>query len=294
MVLVGFLASLAVFALVARFSDLVESYAFYFPRAESMPAAPGAVDVWFESFDGARLHGWWLEAKEGQGEGGPGEGRAKGTILFCHGNADSITGHLLFVSSLPDFGYNVLLFDYRGYGRSERRGRLRRDLLIHDAEAALDWLLAQEDVDPGRVFLAGHSMGAMAGSNLAARRPVFRAVALVSGFSTWPGVAGDYVPLLGPMLVRGGRDPVSAVRGIGVPTLIMHGDADRIVRPRHAPILHASAVDAGTPAELVIVDGGDHVSVLADRQRQAFVAAFFDRVLGASDGGAHGGAMGGG
>ena len=64
--------------------------------------------VHFES-EGNRLHGWYF----------PSEGRAKGTIVHCHGNAGNITGHFKYVTAMPKRGWNVFFFDYRGFGGSQ-------------------------------------------------------------------------------------------------------------------------------------------------------------------------------
>ena len=69
-------------------------------------------DVWFKAADGTRLHGWFLPA---------GMNVVRGeacTVLFLHGNAENISTHIGNVAWLPGKGYNVFLFDYRGYGRS--------------------------------------------------------------------------------------------------------------------------------------------------------------------------------
>ena len=62
--------------------------------------------------------------------------------------------------------------------------------------------------------------------------------------------------------------PISAAR-IGIPMLVIHGNADRVV-----PFAHGQRVGASAPnAELVAIDGGEHVSLFTHldpiRQRYA-------------------------
>ena len=83
-------------------------------------------NIGFESSDGTSLHGWWL----------PANGRAKATILFLHGNAENISTHIGSVHWLPAAGYNVFLFDYRGYGKSA--GAVELDGIMRDAHGAKD------------------------------------------------------------------------------------------------------------------------------------------------------------
>ena len=68
-----------------------------------------AEDVWLRTTDDVRIHGWWL----------PAQGDAKKTILFLHGNAGNLTGRLPWMHALNTLPANVLIIDYRGYGRSE-------------------------------------------------------------------------------------------------------------------------------------------------------------------------------
>jgi len=74
-------------------------------------------EFFFPSEDGTRLHGWLIMADSR---------RPKGTIVHYHGNAHNLTLHAPLVAWLAQKGYHVILFDYRGYGRSEgsanRRG----------------------------------------------------------------------------------------------------------------------------------------------------------------------------
>ena len=72
-------------------------------------------DVYFSSSGGLKLHGWLL----------PATGKAQGTILFLHGNAENITTHIASVYWLPAQHYNVFLPDYRGYGLSEGESELK-------------------------------------------------------------------------------------------------------------------------------------------------------------------------
>src|SRR5262245_29045241 len=77
------------------------------PRAD--PAALGLAhrEVELLTSDGARLHAWFF----------PREGAA-GAVLVCHGNAGSVENRLELARAYLELGWAVLLFDYRGYGRS--------------------------------------------------------------------------------------------------------------------------------------------------------------------------------
>ena len=102
---------------------------FYYPTRDE-PQTPRDLGLNFErmefsSKDGTKLHGWFIPAKGAA---------AKATIVFSHGNAGSLGHHLPFVSWLPAEGFNLVMYDYRGFGKSE--GKIDRKGMTEDAAAA--------------------------------------------------------------------------------------------------------------------------------------------------------------
>jgi len=236
---------------ILRLTGWTESLA-YFPSRKTFATPPGVEDVYFTSADGTRLHAWFMPAANADpDQPGP-------AILHVHGNAGNVSSHESFSRFLTRHGFSVFLFDYRCYGRSEDKGPLRRHARLEDTEAALKALEARPDIDPTRVGVYGVSLGGAFALH-AADDPSVRAVATVSAFSSWAGVANDAVPILGAILMRPGVDPKDAAAGLGArPYLIIHGLADQIVKPRHARILAKVARDAGVEVTLWTDPAGDH------------------------------------
>lgn len=237
---------------------------FYHPtRAETVPpprppGLPATESVWFTSADGTRLHGWFIPAAGS----GPEADRPAPTVLHFHGNAGNVESHVFFTEHLPPAGFNVFIFDYRGYGRSEGAPR-RRSQLIADGDAALDALLARPDVDPARIGMYGQSLGGSIGINVMARRREIRAAVLESSFASWREVAanavgGDPPGLLGRMLatvlIKDDHRPDEALASIDRPVLLVHGTADTIVPVSHSRRMAGAAPDA----EFVEISGGHH------------------------------------
>ncbi len=241
---------------VVRMSGCAERLA-YFPSPQAFVTPEGYEDVWFETADGLKLHGWFMPAK------GIGVDGVAPAILHVHGNAGNVSSHESFSRFLTYEGFHVLVFDYRGYGRSDDRGGLNRDRLVVDTQAALDALLARPDVDPERVGVLGVSLGGAFGLRVAADDSRVGAVATVSAFSSWQGIASDAVPVLGGLLFRSGVDGVDSVAELGdTPLLVMHGLEDGVVDPRHAGLLVDSAKEHGIDVELLTIADGDHNSLL--------------------------------
>jgi hypothetical protein len=267
---------LALCALLAG-CTMIEGMFFY---PDSAPyAQPGDFglqheDVSITTADGLRLHGWWLPAK----------GEARGSVLHLHGNAANVGNHLPLVAWLPAAGFNVLMLDYRGFGRSQ--GRPTLDGVLEDAAAALRALRARPGVDAGRVIVFGHSLGGATALRLLARDGEgVRLGVIEAAFASYRGIARDaaiqslllapLLPLALPALPPQKKDPVAALASIRVPLLLLHGTSDEVIPFRHGEQL-AAAARAGTV--FVRVEGGRHMDAMTRgeaRQRvlEAMVAA---------------------
>ncbi len=233
---------------------------FYYPTrgpTQPPPHLAEAQSVWFASSDGTRLHGWFIPA-----QGAHSLPKQAATILQVHGNAGNIESHIGFAEHLPLGGFNLFIFDYRGYGRSEGSAR-RRGPLIADSHAALDALLAREDIDRGRIGLYGQSLGGSIALNVMADRPEIRAAVIESAFASWRDIAasalgGDSPGFvsrgLATLLIKDNYRPADAIGRIDRPILLVHGTADRTI-----PISHSRRLaEAAAAADLVELAGGDH------------------------------------
>lgn len=243
-------------------------------------------DVAFSAADGTRLHGWFL----------PAVGRARGTLVFVHGNAENISTHIASVAWLPPAGFNVFLFDYRGFGESA--GEATLDGLHLDTMAAIETAFGLDGVDPERVAVFGQSLGgsvAIVALARSPRREDVRALIVEGAFSSYRRIAQEKLSEFWPTWLF--QVPLSytidnhyhPADDIGVisptPVLIVHGDQDRIVAPSHARDLYAAAMP---PKALWLVPGASHIQALqgADMRRRfvvyltdcAFAGAPGDRV----------------
>ena len=257
---------------------------FYYPdsRVYSTPAGAGQPyqDVWFTSRDGTQLHGWFIPATT--------QSPALGTVVHFHGNAQNMTAHYSFVSWLPAEGFNVFVFDYRGYGDSANKKPTRQGT-FEDGVAALAHVRGRADVDPQRVILYGQSLGGSLALSVAGEtHPAgVRGVIAESAFSSYRGAAGDGVgansslgALLRPLawlLVSGGHNPEAVVNEISpVPLLLIHGTADTVVSYRHAEILFKKARQ---PKQLLTMPGTGHTAAAGSADMRRQIVAFMKQAL---------------
>jgi fermentation-respiration switch protein FrsA (DUF1100 family) len=185
-------------------------------------------DVRLETDDGPRLHGWWVGARTA----------SLGHLLLCHGNAGNVGDRVIHAAVLTAVGFDVLLFDYRGYGRSS--GRPSEEGTYRDARAALACLLEQPGVDPARVVYLGESVGGAVALNLALERPPTGLV-LLSAFTGVRELARLHYPFVPAALVPDAYPTLRRIGELQAPLLILHGDRDDIVPLSHGQALLRSA-----------------------------------------------------
>ncbi|WP_375737578.1 alpha/beta hydrolase [Pseudomonas boanensis] len=221
-------------------------------------------DISLVAADGTRLHAWWLPAKAGV--------PVKGTVLHLHGNGGNVASHLGGSWWLPAEGYQVLLLDYRGYGRSE--GSPSLPAVYQDVDAAFAWLEQSPDVQGKPMVLLGQSLGGALAVHYLAEHPTqrgnlkalvldgvpasYREVArytLDNSWLTWP----LQVPL--SWLVPDGDSAIRAIGKLqGLPMLIYHSLDDPTVPLSNGVRLYQAAPP---PRAFQPVRGG-HVQTFAD------------------------------
>ena len=129
-------------------------------RAAGWATPSGAQDVWLTTKDKIRLHGWFFESKERP---------PIATVIFFHGNGGNISNVVWVGERLASRGLNVLLLEYRGYGRSEGAVNDEEGLYI-DADAGYEYVSTIRGARPEAVVLYGQSLGTAVEGDLGSRK----------------------------------------------------------------------------------------------------------------------------
>ncbi|KAL5013441.1 hypothetical protein ScPMuIL_007711 [Solemya velum] len=168
------------------------------------------------------------------------------TVIFFHGNAGNI-GHRLpnTYGLYSGCGCNVLLVEYRGYGRSE--GTPSESGLYLDAEAAMDFILQRTDIDRNKIFLFGRSLGGAVSIHLAANTYYSQYLAgliLENTFTSLPDIGRklfDFkiLDLLPEWCFKNKYPSKIKIQKIKIPTLFLSGQMDSLIPPRMMQILHS-------------------------------------------------------
>lgn len=252
-------------AMLQKFVDQFLYYPMRYPEGDwSIQAQVGAQDVWLTSKDGLKLNGWWFP-----------EPQARYATLFLHGNAGNVTHRADHALAAKQAGSAMLVLDYRGYGKSE--GRPSERGLYADADAGYNELI-RLGYTPERIILHGESLGTAVATELAARRRC-AALILESPFASLRRMAGQVIPVLGPMLAHG-FDTERNIREVHVPLLVIHGDADEIVPFQQGRAVYESA---NQPKSFWRVSGAGHNDLLpaAGREYLDHLSAFYASIGGA-------------
>ena len=173
-------------------------------------------DVYIEVAPGEKINAWYFP-------GNPG----RKTILFCHGNAGNISHRLETVEFLKTLEVNVLLFDYRGYGRSD--GRPTEENVYTDARAAFDWLIREKKVVPQNVILFGRSLGGAVAIDLASK-VTCGGVVVESSFTSADELGRKMFPYFPvKFLLRFKFDSLAKIAKLSCPVLVTHSPDDDLI-----------------------------------------------------------------
>jgi len=212
------------------YAQLVRRTSMFFPsKFPEGNWTTTATDVHFKTSDGVQLHGWLFRS------GQP-------LLIFFHGNAGDITERAPIATELARRGISVLLFDWRGYGKSE--GSPSESTLFLDALAAYDFAhtQAQDIVRKARCVIIENSFPSLAAIGNALYKPVplgwFAPFALTT--SRWLNQAG-------------------------LPVLVMHGKRDQVIPFEVGMQLYEQL---RVPKELLVSETAGHCEIAtAEPQR---------------------------
>jgi len=216
----------------------------YFPAREftAVPATFGLAheELALRASDGVKLHGWFIPEAPGNGAAARGPLAERGLVLlYCHGNAGNVSGRVHKAEVFHRLGLGVLLFDYRGYGRSA--GSPSEEGTYRDAQAAWQYLAEVKRLPPEKVVIYGESLGCGVALETALRHPP-GALILESAFTSIADMGHELFPWL-PVrwLARTRYDNLAKIPRIRAPVLVMHSSEDRLVPFRMGRALFAAA-----------------------------------------------------
>ncbi len=230
-----------------------------------------------EIHSAASLTGWWIPHENGE----------QRTVVLLHDADTNASAAHPWYRFLHDAGFQVLVFDPRGYGRSKGTPTLLA--WQQDLPELLDWLRERPDVDPARIAAYGTGLGSVA-ALWAARTQGLQALVL------------EHLPSLRDMLREAQGDDGSAFAAVRLGLTEFAGLPEELEPDDNAPRTNVPALFVATDGELVrdrkalvrtfgsyagdkqlwvLQDTGraPHGMLTHDGEYQARIAAFLRRAL---------------
>ena len=175
----------------------------------------------------------------------------RGIVLYFHGNKKNISWYLKYIPPFTRNGYEVLMIDYPGFGKST--GKLTERKLY-------DWALqtyriANKRFAADSIIIYGKSMGTGIAAQLASVRDCKRLI-LETPYYDFPSVVRHYLPIYPVRWLLKYQLPTHRyLQNVRAPVTLFHGTADRVVTYRNARRLEQLFKPGD---ELITVKGGSH------------------------------------
>lgn len=179
--------------------------------------------------------------------------RARGVIFYLHGNTGSMQRWSHMGQELTDFEYDVLVLDYRGYGKS--KGKRSESVLHEDMNTIYAWLKREFSYEKHIIY--GRSLGSGFAVPLAAKNDC-DALILETPFLSLAHIAFKHAPFIPVKLLL--KYPLRSdrkIKQVDAPVLIFHGTKDKLVPFRSAFALF-KLIEEDAKNEMVTIPDGKH------------------------------------
>jgi fermentation-respiration switch protein FrsA (DUF1100 family) len=215
---------------VAMLAWAMQGKLIYPASQERIVPLDGYREVTLTTADGLSLRAFAREAQDG-----------KPTLVYFHGNGGTLMGSMAANAMFAEYGYGLLLVNYRGYGGNP--GEPSEEGFYRDGRAAMSWL-AEREIDPDQTIIVGNSIGSGTAVQMASE---YSPAALVLGapFTSLVDVASEKARWLpASLLLRDRFDNAGKIGALDMPVLIQHGSQDGLVLPDHGQKLARRAKNA--------------------------------------------------
>jgi len=238
----------------------------YFPSRKVIDN-PGDIGLHFEDVllktqDGETISCWYVPAGSYQGSGK--------VVIFSHGNAGNIGDRLGTIEVFNKMGYDVMIYDYRGYGAST--GVPSEKGTYWDALTVWNYVKGEKGIPPEKIVLFGRSLGGAISAWLAEQVDP-GALVVESSFTSAAAMARKMFPYLPVNLIcRFDYNSEERLKNVTCPVVIASSVDDEMIPFKHGEKLFAAARE---PKMFVEMRGGHNAGGLdIDASYQSRLAEF--------------------
>jgi fermentation-respiration switch protein FrsA (DUF1100 family) len=187
-------------------------------------------------------------------------------ILYFHGNAGDLSGWQFVAEDFTAHGYNFLIIDYRGYGKSS--GTISEDGFYRDAEAAYMFLLQEKGFTPQDIIIYGRSVGSGVAVDLAGKHKT-RGLILESPYASLKKLANEKLPFLFPSLyLLLSFNNIQKIKNVDSPVILLHGSIDTLIPASHSERLFKKIQ---SKKKMILIPGGSHNDLNAFQEYDFFL-----------------------
>lgn len=179
-------------------------------------------------------------------------GRGGDVILYFHGNAGDLSGWQFVAEDFTSHGINVMVIDYRGYGKSS--GKISEKGFYLDGAGAYQYLVGK-GFRPQNIIVYGRSIGSGVAVHVASNYPC-KGLILEAPFSSLKKLANEKLPFFFPSLYLKFRfDNIAKINTVKCPVIFLHGTDDPLIPPSHSKSLFEKF---SGKKEIILVEGASH------------------------------------
>ena len=234
---------IVVLVLPFLFIRYLEKKTLYYPE-QTIEATPKDITLNYEEVaivtkDSIQISGWFIPSAN-----------ARATIIFSHGNAGNISHRLEKIMAFNKLNLNVLIFDYRGYGKS--KGSPSEKGLYLDAEAVYSYLINKKRIPQEKIIAYGESLGGAVVIDLASRHSL-GGIITEGCFTSVKDMAKKIFPFIPTFIYSSKYNSLEKIKNIKSPKLIFHSIDDEIVPFEQGRKLFGAASE---PKEFAELKGG--------------------------------------
>lgn len=184
------------------------------PKDFKYDFAGNPTEIYFTAADSTQIHSLYFEVEN-----------PKGVVYYLHGNSGDLSGWGDVAAAYLDLDYNVLMIDYRGFGKSG--GKIKNEKQFYqDAQLGYDFL--KEKFTENKIVIVGYSVGTGTASYLASTNDP-KLLILQSPYYNLEYVTQTRFPFLPKFLLKYKFDNAQNISNTKCPVYIFHGDKDVVI-----------------------------------------------------------------
>lgn len=189
----------------------------FFPTKDTLlyPTYQNLEEINIKTEDGLSLNAWYMDNKSDK------------TIIFFHWNGWNIYYNQKRLKIFKELNLNAIMFDYRGYWKSEWEIKKEEDL-YNDADAVYKYII-NKWVNPGQIILWWQSLGSGIAIDTAQNKEVYAVISEATFYSmeTMAKKLYSYLPI--KLLLRFHFRNYEKIKNINSPILLIHSKSDEMV-----------------------------------------------------------------